>query len=57
LSTNDYTDAEKNKVAANEIAITTLQNTIEDNEQVTAAALNDLDDRLKEIETENPYSK
>ena len=36
---------------------TNLCNIIEDNEQVTAAALNDLDDRLKDIETENPYSK
>jgi len=36
---------------------TNLCNIIEDNEQVTAAALDDLDDRLKSIETENPYSK
>jgi hypothetical protein len=33
---------------------TNLCNIIEDNEQVTSAALNDLDGRLKEIESENP---
>ena len=36
---------------------TNLCSIIEDNEQVTAAALDNLDDRLKDIETENPYSK
>lgn len=36
---------------------TNLCNIIEDNEQITAAALDNLDDRLKDIETENPYSK
>lgn len=34
-----------------------LCNIIENNEQVTAEALDNLDDRLEDIENKDPYSK